>query len=194
MYKHLFKDICYKEVNVGNVVKYKNSFDLPMMVDKFPKASNQEMMNHMAQGRKVDNALHWLEYDTDPTLSVFSGLHILYPEVCKEIIDQVNSSLEIKLPAWAVTLAKTTRTCHIHSDYYIRYGSLNCYLENAELAVTHFYNSERTHIIDSLHAKTGNSYLLNVSRPHQVVQQPSQGDRVFLTISFFDNNYLKNFT
>ena len=194
MYKHLFKDICYKEVNVGDVLKYKNIIDLPMMVEKFPKASNQEMMNHMAQGLKVDNALRWLEYDTDPTLSVFSGLHILYPEMCKEVIDQINDSLDINLPFWAVTVAKTTRTCHIHSDYYIRYGTLNCYLENAEFAVTNFYNTERTEIIDSLRAETGKSYLLNVSKPHQVVQQQGQGERTFLTISFFDSNYLKNFT
>jgi hypothetical protein len=194
MYNHLFNDICFKEVNIGDILKFRNMIDLPMMVEKFPKASNQDMVNSMAQGRKVNSELLWLEYHSDPTLSIFSGLHILYPQMCKEIIDQVNSSLEIDLPVWAVTLATTSRSCHIHSDYYIRYGSLNCYLENAELAVTNFYNTEQTEIIDSLHAVTGKSYLLNVSRPHQVIQQPSQEKRVFLTISFFDKNYLKNFT
>jgi hypothetical protein len=192
MYKHLFNNICYKEVDVGNILQYRSVIDLPMLLDKFPKTSKEHLKNQVLSGKSIDNELVWLEYNDDPTLSMFSGLYLIYPEMCKDVIEQVNYFLKLNLPVSSIILSKTSQTCHIHSDFFVRYGALNLYLENAEFAVTNFYNDEGTVIIDSLHAKTGKSYLLNVRTPHQVIQEPGQGDRLFFSISFFDSKYIKN--
>ena len=191
MYKHLFNEIYYKEVNVGDILQYLKTIDLSSLKDKFPKVSSQYLKNAVAKGRAIDGELVWLEYDADPTLSMFSGLYLLYPEMCKDLIEQVNYHLKINLPVSSIILSKTSRSCHIHSDFRVRYGALNLYLENAEFAVTNFYSEDHKTIVDSLYAQTGKSYLLNVSKPHQVIQEPGQGDRLFLSISFFDHIYLK---
>ena len=172
-----FMELDFSVLKYSDGIDYESLDSYPIIKDtdvQLMKKSNQSLPHHF-----------WIKgtHDTDPSLAVLAGIHSIYPQICDEMLNMVNDSLGLTLGNKEIFLAKTTGSTFRHSDYPGRIGTVNCFLKNAEFAVTEFYSDSLVpNPFEILAAETGKCYLVNTSIQHRVIQPPKLGRRYLFMV------------
>lgn len=187
MYENLFQDVIFKELDFIDALKYKDKIDLNMVDSSIPQVWGNTVRSSILEGKKRVEAPRWVDYanGSNPNLMMLANYHLLEPEICQDLVGQINENMKLKLLPKYVLLVKTLSTSYKHIDTIFRRGAINCFIQNANFAVTNFYDTleDDGNIIASLSAEDGKSYLLNGAIPHQVVQDDNLGVRLFLSVT-----------
>lgn len=194
-FETLFTDDVYRELSFIDCKAILKTVDLELFsIENSTEISYyNEVIRNAAEPKPgevqwihfADHAFSNEEIKIPSSFALARNFSKMYPALCKDILENINDNLNISLNAKtsAITLARSTRSIPRHRDV-ARRGAINCFLQNAELASTHFYHEMNDiNPFHSVQTKDYKSYLINSEIPHEINHHGPQGLRYFLTIN-----------